>query len=830
MNSQFDFSTIESNAQQFWEKHHTFQASIDTKRQKFYCLSMMPYPSGHLHMGHVRNYTIGDMIARYQRSKGKNVLQPIAWDAFGLPAENAAMRLKLKPSEWIQHNITHIRQQFKQLGLAYDWSHEITTCDPDYYRWEQWLFTQLLAKGLVYRKASLVNWDPVDKTVLANEQVIDGKGWRSGATVEKRQINQWFIKITAYAEELLNELDNLPGWPEQVKAMQRNWIGRSQGLEIDFVLSTDADSDTDTKITVYTTRPDTLMGVAFIALSPEHPIVIQQAQNHAALAKFVKKCQQTTTMEADLATVAKEGMPLDMTATHPLTGESIPIWTTNYVLMEYGSGAIMAVTAHDERDHEFALQYDLPIKPVIAHDTVWDYQQAAMTTPGTLINSGKFDGLDYAKATQAITAALTQKGLAKQAVKYRLRDWGVSRQRYWGAPIPILFDEAGNPYPVKETELPVVLPTDVSIDGEGSPLAQHKTFSADVIQDGKTLHRETDTFDTFVESSWYYARLCCPDAKQMLDERANYWLPVDQYVGGIEHAIMHLLYARLFHKLMRDIGLLKTDEPFTRLLTQGMVLKDGAKMSKSKNNTVDPQQLIDRYGADTVRLFTIFTAPPEQSLEWSDAGVDGAHRFLRKIWQFSYDHVAQIKTQHHLKCNATQLSDDIKKHRYTLHYILKKALDDMERQQYNTVVSAGMKIMNLLNDIAPADSTTLSSAPLTVATASLIHEAVSILLRLLNPITPHITHQLWQDLGYGNDIAQASWPTVDQSALIQDEIEIIVQINSKLRAKILVPAAANNRQIESLVCADAKVKRYIDGKSIIKIIVVPQRLVNIVVK
>jgi len=804
MQATYNPGEIETIAQKFWEHNQSFKAIEDPSKEKFYCLSMFPYPSGYLHMGHVRNYTIGDVIARYNRMLGKNVLQPMGWDAFGLPAENAAIKHGVAPAQWTYQNTAHMKAQFQRLGLAYDWSRELTTCKAEYYKWEQWFFIQLYKKGLVYKKYSVVNWDPVDQTVLANEQVIDGRGWRSDALVEKKYIPQWFLKITAYADELLNDLDKLEGWPDQVKAMQRNWIGRSEGAEIQFKIK-----DHHEALTIYTTRPDTLFGVSYIALAPEHPLVLEAAKSKPELQAYVDLCKKSSTMEADLATAEKVGMDTELKALHPITDEIIPVWTANFVLMDYGSGAVMAVPAHDERDYEFAQKYGLNIKQVIEPQdpSQINLSQVAYTDAGKLIHSQQFNGMDSDAAKNAITEFLEKLGLAKRKVNYRLRDWGVSRQRYWGAPIPMRLDKDGNDQPVDEADLPVILPEDVVITGAGSPLKSLPEFE----------NRETDTFDTFMESSWYYARFCCPDATSMVDERANYWLPVDQYVGGIEHAILHLLYARFFFKLMRDLGLIKYDEPFTKLLSQGMVLKDGAKMSKSKGNTVDPQALIDQYGADTSRLFMMFAAPAEQSLEWSDAGVEGAARFIRKVWTFAAENKPLIESQHQIRTQWQHADADMKKLRYELHQFLQQADQDMQRQQFNTVVSASMKIMNLL-----------SKLPENSYKAAFTHEAMSTLLRLLNPITPHFTHVLWQNLGFGDDIAHAAWPKADIEALQKQQSTIIVQVNGKLRGKIDISSGADQQQVESQALADETIQKHIAGLTVKKVIYVQDKLLNIV--
>ncbi len=848
MDQQYDPQSIENSAQQYWTDNASFKASEDPDREKFYCLSMFPYPSGKLHMGHVRNYTIGDVISRYQRMLGKNVLQPMGWDAFGLPAENAAIKNKKPPAEWTYANIDYMKGQLNRLGFGYDWDRELATCNPDYYKWEQWLFTRLMEKGMAYRKTATVNWDPVDQTVLANEQVIDGRGWRSGAIVEKRDIEQWFLKISDYAQELLDDLDKLPDWPERVVTMQRNWIGRSVGLQMAFGLENSGD-----KLEIFTTRPDTLMGVTYVAVAAEHPLSLQTAENNAELKAFIEECRKGGVSEAELETMEKKGFPLGINALHPVTGEAVPVFAANFVLMSYGSGAVMAVPAHDQRDYEFAGKYGIAIKPVIypADGSDCDVSSAAYTEKGILKNSGEFDGLTSEAAFDAIADWLEQNDKGQRQVNFRLRDWGVSRQRYWGCPIPVIKDAEGNVSPA--SEFPVRLPEDVVVDGSGSPLKKMPEF----YELGGGNQRETDTFDTFFESSWYYARYCCPDAdSSMLDDRARYWLPVDQYVGGIEHAILHLLYARFFNKLMRDEGLLENDEPFTRLLTQGMVIaetfyrenSDGSKdwfnpadvvverdekgrvksamlktdgqpviaggvekMSKSKNNGVDPQDLIDRFGADTVRLYTMFTAPPDQSLEWSDEGVEGANRFLRRLWT-----IAAEVTNDASKVPA-DLDERLKNLRREIHSALKKALFDYERQQYNTVVSSCMSIVNQLYKLDQS-----------AADKAVLREGMSIVLRLLAPIAPHVTHHLWQTLEYGKDILNASWPELDESALVQDSIEYVVQVNGKVRGKISVAADADKATVEAVAKSNDNVQRHLDGVTIRKVIVVPNKLVNIV--
>jgi len=751
-----------------------------SRKPKFYCLSMFPYPSGYLHMGHVRNYTIGDVISRYQRMLGKNVMQPIGWDSFGLPAENAAIKNNIPPAKWTDENIAHMRIQFKQLGMAYDWSRELTTCKPDYYRWEQWLFVKMFEKGLVYKKMSTVNWDPVDQTVLANEQVINGCGWRSGAPIEQKEIPQWFFKITDYAEELLKDLDNLPGWPEQVKTM--------------------------------------LFVATFIAIAAQHPLAKKIAETSKEVKTFIEKCSHLKIAEADMAILEKEGVPSGIFAINPLNQQKVPIWITNYVLMGYGSGAVMAVPAHDERDYEFAKKYDLPIKQVIkpVNKEACDISKAAFIKKGVLIDSDKYSDLNFDAAFDAMTTDLEKQNLGKKKINYRLRDWGVSRQRYWGTPIPIIYCETCGTVPVPKDQLPVVLPENINFSESISPIHQMKSFyEIDCPKCGEKAKRETDTFDTFVESSWYYARYTCPHLNdKIFDERANYWLPVDQYIGGIEHAVMHLLYARFFHKVMRDLDLLKHNEPFKNLLTQGMVLKDGEKMSKSKGNTVDPKQLIEQYGADTARLFSIFASPPEQSLEWSDSGVEGAYRFLKRVYAFGVEHQKLFKKSfdaiEHDKLD--KMSQEL---RHEIHGVLNQANYDMERLQLNTVVAAGMKIMNVLSK---AD----------VNCEAIIYEGYQILLRLLNPTSPHITQYLWSEL-FNLDITTAPWPKTDPKALKRDTIDMVIQVNGKLRGQISVAIDTDQKTIETAALADEKVATHISGKTIRKIIVVPKKLVNIVV-
>ncbi|MCB2428302.1 leucine--tRNA ligase [Methylophaga pinxianii] len=816
MQADYRPDVIETNVQSWWQQHQTFRAVEDPSKEKFYCLSMFPYPSGQLHMGHVRNYTIGDVISRYQRMLGKNVLQPMGWDAFGLPAENAALKHQVPPADWTYKNIDYMRGQLQRLGLAYDWDREIATCKPDYYRWEQWLFVRLFKKGLVYNKTAAVNWDPVDQTVLANEQVIDGRGWRSGALVERREIPQWFMKITDYAEALRDDLQQLSGWPEQVKTMQSNWIGRSEGVQLTFAV---ADSNED--IAVYTTRPDTLMGVSYVAIAAEHPIALHMAQTNAQLQQFIEECKKTDTTEAALETAEKKGMATGVSVIHPISGERLPVWVANFVLMGYGTGAVMSVPAHDQRDFEFAQKYALPIRQVIApvDDAEINLHEAAFTEKGRLVNSAQFTGLTSVEAFEAIADELTTLGKGERQVNYRLRDWGVSRQRYWGTPIPIIYCDSCGAVPVPESDLPVLLPEDVVVDGSGSPIKSMPEFyQCDCPECGKPARRETDTFDTFFESSWYYARFTSADNHEaMLDQRADYWLPVDQYIGGIEHAVLHLLYARFFHKLLRDEGLVSGDEPFKNLLTQGMVLKDGAKMSKSKGNTVDPQALIDEYGADTARLFMMFAAPPEMSLEWSDNAVEGANRFLKRLWRSVHEHTeagaVPEKTFNDLSEAATDL-------RRLAHQTLTKVGDDLGRRHtFNTAIAAVMELMNALAKFTEQNE----------QARAVRQEVLELVVLMLAPITPHISHVLWAQLGHDHAVIDAAWPEVDADALKQDKIELMIQVNGKLRSKLMVDVNAQQGDIEPQVLADENVQRYIDGKTIRKVILVPGRLINIVI-
>ena len=870
MEAIYNPQAIEATVQNFWTDNDTFKAVEDNSKEKFYCLAMFPYPSGRLHMGHVRNYSLGDVISRYQRMQGKNVMQPMGWDAFGLPAENAAIKNKSAPGKWTYQNIDYMRNQLKSLGFGYDWDRELATCKQDYYRWEQWFFTKLYEKGLVYKKNASVNWDPVDQTVLANEQVIDGRGWRSGAIVQKKEIPQWFIKITDYAQELLDDLDQLTEWPEQVKTMQRNWIGRSQGIDMTFKVDGLVEGKQES-FDIYTTRPDTLMGVTYVALAAEHPLAIISAKKNALkgnteLADFIQECKGNQATEADMAAMEKKGVDTCLKAIHPLTGELVPVWAANFVLMDYGSGAVMSVPGHDQRDYEFAKKYGLAITQVVEGQNSDDIANAAITEKGNLINSGEFDGLDFEQAFKAISDKLIQKNKGKVTTNFRLRDWGVSRQRYWGTPIPMINLANGESVPVPENELPVVLPEDVVMNGVTSPIKDDPEW-AKTRFNGEEALRETDTFDTFMESSWYYARYCSPnDDSQMLDPaKANYWLPVDQYIGGIEHAILHLLYSRFFHKLLRDVGLVQCDEPYKKLLCQGMVLADtyyreadnGAqewiapsdvtverdekghvtsaisnvdgeavisagmsKMSKSKNNGIDPQEVINKYGADTVRLFIMFTSPPEQTLEWSDAGVEGAHRFVKRVYKIVHDFVDA--TEGELSNNIDlKLNSDHKKLRRELHKTIAKVTDDIGRRNtFNTAIAAIMELMNHL-----------SKAPMTTnEDKAVMLESLRAVVLMLTPITPHMCHYLWQqiDSDTNNTVENAQWPTVDNSALIEDEKLIIVQVNGKLRAKITVAADASKETVEELGLNDEHVLKFTDDKTIRKVIYIPGKLLNIV--
>jgi len=881
MQAQYQPERVEREAQAHWERTDAFRApDLPSGEPKYYCLSMFPYPSGKLHMGHVRNYTIGDVVTRYYRMRGHKVLQPMGWDAFGLPAENAAIANGVPPAKWTYDNIAYMKKQLKSLGFAIDWSREVATCRPEYYRWNQWLFLRMLEAGIAYQKTGTVNWDPVDQTVLANEQVIDGRGWRTGAVVEKREIPMYYLAITRYSEELLADLDTLPGWPERVKTMQANWIGKSHGVNIGFPYRLDGEEKV---LRVFTTRADTLMGATFCAVAAEHPLAAYAAKSNAKLAAFVEECKRGAVMEADLATQEKLGMPTGLSVTHPLTNEQIPVWVGNYVLMTYGEGAVMAVPAHDERDFAFAKKYGLPIKQVIdvegkAYST--DAWQAWYADHGRCVHSGKYDGLDFVQAVDAIAADLKARDLGDKQVTWRLRDWGISRQRYWGCPIPLIHCAKCGAVPVPDDQLPVVLPEDLVPDGSGNPLNKHSAFLAcKCPKCGADARRETDTMDTFVDSSWYFLRYPCPDnAGAMVDERAQAWMPVDQYIGGIEHAILHLLYSRFWTKVMRDFKLIDIDEPFKNLLTQGMVLNeifyrkaeasaDGKSgrvqyfnpadvdvltdeagkrtgavlradgkpvesdgigtMSKSKNNGVDPQSLVEEYGADTARFFMMFASPPEATLLWSDAGVDGAFKFLKRVWSFAADHAEVLKGQsaktegkysgYPYPADMAKSHPDVARLRREVHLLLKQATYDVERKQFNTVAAATMKMLNALHDMPG-----LKTHP------KLLHESFGILLRVLYPMAPHIGHSLWTGLGYAGDIMNAAWPEVDEAALVQDEIELVLQVNGKLRGKLLVPASASREEIERLALSHEAVRKHLEGRTPRKVIVVPGKLVNVV--
>lgn len=811
---------IEPEVQKAWAEADLFRAREEQGKEKYYCLSMFPYPSGQLHMGHVRNYTIGDVISRYQRMRGRNVLQPMGWDAFGLPAENAAMSRGVHPADWTYQNIAYMRDQLKRLGFGYDWSRELATCDRDYYRWEQWFFLRLLKKDLVYKSTAPVNWCPNDRTVLANEQVVDGCCWRCDTPVERKEISQWFLRITRYAEELLEALDRLTGWPEQVRAMQVNWIGKSQGVEMDFAVE-----GTSEPLTVYTTRPDTLMGATYVAVAAEHPLAQKAAELNSDLVGFIESCKQTQASEAALETMEKRGVDSGLKAIHPITGDRVPVWIANFVLMGYGTGAVMSVPAHDQRDYEFAKRYGIPIKQVIfaADGSDVDCSERAFTEKGILCNSGEFDGLTSAQAFEAIAEKLRSQGKGRKKINYRLRDWGVSRQRYWGAPIPIIECPDCGTVPVPEDQLPVELPREVNLDGLGSPLAKLESFvRTHCPQCGGPARRETDTFDTFMESSWYFARFASAgQAEGMLDERANFWLPVDQYVGGIEHAILHLLYARFYNKLLRDEGLLKSDEPFSNLLTQGMVLKDGSKMSKSKGNTVDPQMLIDCYGADTVRLFVMFAAPPEQSLEWSDSGVEGAYRFLKRLWKAVSGFVNQQQGRVSRSAgDLDDLSESQKSMRRQLHQTIRKVSDDIGRRYtFNTAIAATMELLNALGKFDDQSS----------EGNGVRQETLEAIVLMLSPIIPHIAQVLWTALGHEESVVNVPWPKVDERALEQPILRLVVQVNGKLRSHISVATGASRDLIEKTALQDQNVRRFIEGRPIKKMIVVPGKLVNIVV-
>jgi len=816
MDQHYDPNNCESTAQNFWEQEKSFIVTEQANKEKYYCLSMFPYPSGKLHMGHVRNYTIGDVVSRYQRMMGKNVMQPMGWDAFGLPAENAAIKNNVAPAKWTYENIDYMRDQLKSLGLGYDWSRELATCHPEYYRWEQWFFTRLMEKGIAYKKTAPVNWCPNDQTVLANEQVEDGKCWRCETVVERRELSQWFLRITDYADQLINDLDSVE-WPEKVKTMQRNWIGRSEGMEVDFEVP---GSD---PLRIYTTRPDTLYGATFMAIAAEHPLSLAASKDNDELAKFIQTCKKTNTAEAEMEKMEKLGFALGMNAINPVNGEEIPIYVANFVLTGYGTGAIMSVPAHDQRDWEFAKKYGIEIRQVVAPADGSEIdldKEAFITKDGVSCNSGSIDGMEHKSAFNKVADELEAQGKGQRKVNFRLRDWGVSRQRYWGAPIPVINCDSCGSVAVPEKDLPVVLPEDVDFDGVGSPIKKMDSFKKTTCPKcGNPAERETDTFDTFMESSWYYGRYASRDqGEAMLDSRVDYWAPVDQYIGGIEHAILHLLYARFYHKLLRDEGLVNSDEPFKNLLTQGMVLKDGSKMSKSKGNTVDPQGLIDKYGADTVRLFIMFTSPPEQSLEWSDAGVEGAFRYLKRLWKAVFEHVEANQKLTPLDVEA--LTAEQKAMRFKLHETLKKVNDDYGRRlTFNTAIAANMELMNHLAKFSDTSDQAVA----------IRQEVLESIVLMLAPIIPHLCHQLWQELGHDSVIIDHGWPQVDESALVQDSIEMVVQVNGKVRGKIEVGTDADKSTCEAAALDDERVKRFIDGKQVRKVIVVPKKLVNIVV-
>lgn len=819
MDPLYDPQKLEAQAQQFWAESASFEVSEDPKKERYYCLSMFPYPSGNLHMGHVRNYTIGDVISRFQRMLGKNVLQPMGWDAFGMPAENAAIKNNVPPAKWTYENIDYMRDQLKSLGFGYDWKRELTTCKPEYYRWEQWFFTRMMERGIAYKKTAPVNWCPLDQTVLANEQVIEGRCWRCDTPVERREIAQWFLKITDYAEQLLADLDTVE-WPEPVKTMQRNWIGRSEGMEVEFEVP-GHDS-----LMVYTTRPDTLFGATFMAIAAEHPLALLAAENNPKIAAFIEDCKKTNTAEAALEKMEKLGISLGIDAINPVNGESIPIWVANFVLMGYGTGAIMSVPAHDQRDWEFARKYGIEIRLVVtpADGSSIDLESGSyVTKEGVCCNSAELDGLDFETAFNKIADSIELKGKGTRQINYRLRDWGVSRQRYWGAPIPVINCDDCGTVAVPPQDLPVILPEDIEFTGIGSPIKKMDSFiKTNCPTCGKPAERETDTFDTFMESSWYYGRFSCTDQDTaMLDSRADYWLPVDHYIGGIEHAILHLLYARFYHKLLRDEGLVQSDEPFKSLLTQGMVLKDGRKMSKSKGNTVDPQPLIDSFGADTVRLFIMFASPPEQSLDWSDAGVEGAHRFLKRLWKAIYDHtMSNPGNIPGINLKTEALNQEQKAMRLKLHQTIKKVSDDFGRRlTFNTAIAANMELLNRVSKFD--DQTPMGQA--------IRQETYENMVLMLSPIIPHLCHQLWQDLGQDSVIIDHPWPQVDEAALVRESIEMVIQVNGKLRGKMQISADTDKAGCEAMAIKNEKVQRYIKDRPVKKIIVVPKKLVNIVI-
>ena len=873
MQEKYNPQKIELDAQHYWDRTAAFKAAEIPGKRKYYCLSMFPYPSGKLHMGHVRNYTIGDVLSRYHRMQGCNVLQPMGWDAFGLPAENAAMQNKIPPAQWTYDNIAYMRKQLQSLGLAIDWNRELTTCKPNYYRWNQWLFLRMLEKGIAYKKTQVVNWDPVDQTVLANEQVVDGRGWRTGALIEKREIPGYYLSITQYAEELLSDLDKLAGWPERVKTMQVNWIGKSFGVSVTF--PADAASKTPQALKVFTTRADTLLGATYVAVAAEHPIALHAAKYNRDLASFIEKCRHSTTMEAKLAAQEKKGMATGLFVVHPLTGSKLPVWIASYVLTGYGEGAVMAVPAHDERDFEFAKKYNLPIKQVISAPvnsqsgsyfefSIEKWKEWYSSKEGVCTNSGKYDGLKFQTAVDAIASDLSALGLGDEKTQFRLRDWGISRQRYWGCPIPLVHCDTCGVVPVPDEQLPVVLPENLVPDGSGNPLAKTPSFySCDCPQCGKPARRETDTMDTFVDSSWYYIRYACFDQDNAVtDARANYWLPVDQYIGGIEHAILHLLYSRFWSKVMHNLGLVKFDEPFANLLTQGMVLNeiffrktetgrityfnptdvdiqtdeqgkrsaailctDGqpvefggvGTMSKSKNNGIDPQKLIDKYGADTARLFIMFASPPEQTLEWADAGVDGAFRFLNRLWKQVYNHLKQGTIEPRIN---NDLSTELRSLRFQLHHTVAKVGDDLGRRHtFNTAIAAVMELMNSLAKVHDSDT----------AARSLMQEALESIVLLLSPIVPHICHALWRELKPGTELLDQPWPEADDAVLVQDEIEMVVQVNGKLRGQIRVVKDAEGAAIERIALDNDQVQKFVAGHVVKRVVVVPGRLVNIVI-
>ncbi len=819
MDSLYDPQKLEAQAQQFWDQSGSFEVNEDPNRERYYCLSMFPYPSGNLHMGHVRNYTIGDVISRFQRMLGKNVLQPMGWDAFGMPAENAAIKNNVPPAKWTYENIDYMRDQLKSLGFGYDWKRELATCKPQYYRWEQWFFTRLMERGIAYKKTAPVNWCPLDQTVLANEQVIEGCCWRCDTPVERREIAQWFLKITDYAEQLLADLDTVE-WPEQVKTMQRNWIGRSEGMEVEFEVPGHE------SLKVYTTRPDTLFGATFMAIAAEHPLALSAAQDNPEIAAFIEDCKKTNTAEAALEKMEKLGISLGINAINPANGEAIPVWIANFVLMGYGTGAIMSVPAHDQRDWEFARKYGIEIRLVVtpADGSGVDLESGSyVTKEGVSCNSGELDGLDFESAFNKIADSIEHQGKGTRQTNYRLRDWGVSRQRYWGAPIPVINCSDCGTVAVPPEDLPVILPEDIEFTGIRSPIKTMASFINTICPAcGKPAERETDTFDTFMESSWYYGRFTCSDQDSaMLDARADYWLPVDHYIGGIEHAILHLLYARFYHKLLRDEGLVQSDEPFKSLLTQGMVLKDGSKMSKSRGNTVDPQLLIDRFGADTVRLFIMFASPPEQSLDWSDAGVEGAHRFLKRLWKAIYDHTTTAAGDNPGIDPASEtLNESQKAMRLKLHQTIKKVSDDYGRRlTFNTAIAANMELLNRVgkfDDKSPTGQ-------------AIRQETYESMVLMLAPIIPHLCHQLWQDLGRDGVIIDHPWPQVDEAALVRESIEMVIQVNGKLRGKMQVSAGTDKDGCETMAMNNERVQRFIGDQPVKKVIVVPNKLVNIVI-